>query len=74
MAAMGNTGNRPETTAESLAKLKPAFRKDGTITATAGAGRHLGAEFQPLEGRKIADSTGSELVGQQICGILQVFA
>lgn len=25
--------NRPETTAESLAKLKPAFRKDGTITA-----------------------------------------
>ena len=25
--------NRPDTTAESLAKLKPAFRKDGTITA-----------------------------------------
>ena len=25
--------NRPETSAESLAKLKPAFRKDGTITA-----------------------------------------
>lgn len=25
--------NRPETTAESLAKLKPAFRKEGTITA-----------------------------------------
>ena len=25
--------NRPETTAESLARLKPAFRKDGTITA-----------------------------------------
>lgn len=25
--------NRPETTAESLSKLKPAFRKDGTITA-----------------------------------------
>jgi acetyl-CoA C-acetyltransferase len=25
--------NRPETTLESLAKLKPAFRKDGTITA-----------------------------------------
>ncbi|MFN7130418.1 MAG: acetyl-CoA C-acyltransferase, partial [Brevundimonas sp.] len=24
--------NRPDTTAESLAKLKPAFRKDGTIT------------------------------------------
>jgi acetyl-CoA C-acetyltransferase len=25
--------NRPETTADSLTKLKPAFRKDGTITA-----------------------------------------
>jgi acetyl-CoA C-acetyltransferase len=25
--------NRPDTTAESLAKLKPAFRRDGTITA-----------------------------------------
>jgi len=25
--------NRPDTTAESLAKLKPAFRKDGSITA-----------------------------------------
>lgn len=25
--------NRPETTAESLAKLRPAFRKEGTITA-----------------------------------------
>ena len=25
--------NRPETTVDSLAKLKPAFRKDGTITA-----------------------------------------
>ena len=25
--------NRPDTTAEDLAKLKPAFRKDGTITA-----------------------------------------
>src|SRR3990170_2482774 len=25
--------NRPDTTKESLAKLKPAFRKDGTITA-----------------------------------------
>jgi acetyl-CoA C-acetyltransferase len=26
-------GMRPETTAESLAKLKPAFRKEGTVTA-----------------------------------------
>ena len=26
-------GIRPDTTAESLAKLRPAFAKDGTITA-----------------------------------------
>ena len=26
--------NRPETTLDSLARLKPAFRKDGTITAS----------------------------------------
>ena len=42
--------NRPETTAESLSKLKPAFRKDGTITAgnapwlNTGAAAILGAE------------------------------
>ncbi len=35
--------NRPETTAESLAKLKPAFRKDGTITAGNAPGLNTGA-------------------------------
>lgn len=35
--------NRPETTAESLAKLKPAFRKDGTITAGNAPGLNSGA-------------------------------
>jgi acetyl-CoA C-acetyltransferase len=30
--------NRPDTTLESLSKLKPAFRKDGTITAGQCAG------------------------------------
>jgi acetyl-CoA C-acetyltransferase len=35
--------NRPETTAESLAKLKPAFRKDGTITAGSAPGLNSGA-------------------------------
>lgn len=35
--------NRPETTAESLAKLKPAFRKDGTITAGNSPGLNTGA-------------------------------
>jgi len=35
--------NRPETTADSLAKLKPAFRKDGTITAGSAPGLNSGA-------------------------------
>lgn len=35
--------NRPETTLESLAKLKPAFRKDGTITAGNAPGLNSGA-------------------------------
>ncbi|WP_287849490.1 acetyl-CoA C-acyltransferase [Acidiphilium sp.] len=35
--------NRPGTTAESLAALKPAFRKDGTITAGNAPGLNSGA-------------------------------
>ena len=35
--------NRPETTLETLAKLKPAFRKDGTITAGNAPGLNSGA-------------------------------
>ncbi|MGN6650170.1 thiolase family protein [Trinickia sp.] len=35
--------NRPETTAETLAKLKPAFRPDGTITAGNSPGVNAGA-------------------------------
>jgi acetyl-CoA C-acetyltransferase len=35
--------NRPDTTLESLAKLRPAFRKDGTITAGNAPGLNSGA-------------------------------
>jgi acetyl-CoA C-acetyltransferase len=35
--------NRPDTTVESLAKLKPAFRKDGTITAGNAPGLNTGS-------------------------------
>lgn len=35
--------NRPDTTAQSLAKLKPAFRKNGTITAGNAPGLNSGA-------------------------------
>ena len=52
--------NRPETTRESLAKLKPAFRKDGTITAgnapglNSGAAAMIVAEAKWAEGRNLA--------------------
>jgi len=36
-------GNRPDTTAETLARLKPAFRPDGTITAGNAPGINGGA-------------------------------
>ena len=36
-------GNRPETSVESLARLKPAFRPDGTITAGNAPGVNAGA-------------------------------
>jgi acetyl-CoA C-acetyltransferase len=39
----GDEHNRPDTTKESLAKLKPAFRKDGTITAGNAPGLNSGA-------------------------------
>jgi acetyl-CoA C-acetyltransferase len=35
--------NRPDTTPEALAKLKPAFRKDGTVTAGNAPGLNSGA-------------------------------
>ena len=50
--------NRPETTAESLAKLKPAFRKDGTITAGSAPGLNTGASAMIVAERKWAYSNG----------------
>jgi len=50
--------NRPETTAESLAKLKPAFRKDGTITAGSAPGLNSGAAAMVVAGRAWAEKNG----------------
>src|SRR5207249_10857478 len=40
---VADEANRPDTTAASLAKLKPAFRPDGTITAGNAPGVNAGA-------------------------------
>lgn len=50
--------NRPDTTAESLAKLKPAFRKDGTITAGNAPGLNSGAAAMIVAERQWAERNG----------------
>lgn len=50
--------NRPDTTAESLAKLKPAFRKDGTITAGNAPGLNSGAAAMLVAEQQWAQRNG----------------
>lgn len=50
--------NRPETTAESLSKLKPAFRKEGTITAGSAPGLNSGAAAMIVAERQWAEKHG----------------
>ena len=50
--------NRPDTTLESLAKLKPAFRKDGTITAGNAPGLNTGAAAMIVADRVWAEKKG----------------
>jgi acetyl-CoA C-acetyltransferase len=50
--------NRPETTLDVLAKLKPAFRKDGTITAGNAPGLNSGAAAMVVAERSLADKVG----------------
>jgi acetyl-CoA C-acetyltransferase len=50
--------NRPDTTAESLAKLKPAFRKDGTITAGNAPGLNTAGAAMLVAERGWAEKRG----------------
>ena len=52
--------NRPDTSLESLSKLKPAFRKDGTITAGNAPGLNSGAAAMIVADRAWADKKGLE--------------
>ncbi|WP_324133190.1 acetyl-CoA C-acyltransferase [Bosea sp. (in: a-proteobacteria)] len=49
---------RPETTNETLAKLKPAFRPDGTITAGNAPGLNSGAAAMVVADRRFAEAKG----------------
>ena len=50
--------NRPDTTLETLARLKPAFRKDGTITAGNAPGLNSGASAMLVAERAFAERHG----------------
>ena len=50
--------NRPETTLDALAKLTPAFRKDGTITAGNAPGLNSGAAAMIVADRQFAEANG----------------
>ena len=50
--------NRPDTTLETLSKLKPAFRKDGTITAGNAPGLNTGAAAVIVAERGWAEKNG----------------
>jgi acetyl-CoA C-acetyltransferase len=58
--------NRPETTLEVLAKLKPAFRKDGTITAGNAPGLNSGAAAMIAAERSFAEQNGLEPIARLV--------
>ncbi|MFT0737414.1 thiolase family protein [Ralstonia wenshanensis] len=65
--------NRPDTTIETLAKLKPAFRKDGTITAGNAPGLNSGAAAVIVADRGFAEKRGlqpwARLVAQGVAAV-----
>ncbi len=58
--------NRPDTTLESLSKLKPAFRKEGTITAGNAPGLNTGAAAMIVADRAWADKHGIAPMGRLV--------
>jgi acetyl-CoA C-acetyltransferase len=55
---------RPETTVETLARLKPAFRREGTITAGNAPGLNSAASAMIVAARPFADSKGIEPIAR----------
>jgi len=55
---------RPNTTHETLAKLRPAFRKDGTITAGNAPGLNSGASAMVVASRSFSDAKGLNAVAR----------
>ncbi len=64
---------RPDTTLEVLAKLRPAFTKDGSVTAGNSCGRNDGAAVMVIMSRQTADELGikpkARIVAQSAVGV-----
>lgn len=64
---------KPNTTLESLAKMKPAFKKDGTVTAGNASGINDGAAFFVLAAADVAARAGQKpmarLVSYAVAGV-----
>jgi 3-oxoadipyl-CoA thiolase len=64
---------RPQTTVEALAKLKPAFRQDGTVTAGNASGINDGAAALVVMSEERASELGIEplgaFVGSAVAGV-----
>ncbi|WP_144140516.1 thiolase family protein [Paraburkholderia sp. BCC1884] len=64
---------RPDTTFETLAKLRPAFRPDGTITAGNAPGLNSGAAAMLVAERGFAEARGIEPFARLVaCGVAAV--
>ena len=65
--------SKPDTTLELLAKMKPAFKKDGTVTAGNASGINDGAAFLVLAAADLAVQAGykpiARLVSYAIAGV-----
>ena len=64
---------RPETTVESLAGLRPAFKKDGTVTAGNASGLNDGAAALLLASGEAVDKHGlkplAKIIGAAVAGV-----
>jgi acetyl-CoA C-acetyltransferase len=64
---------RPGTTMETLAKMKPAFKKDGSVTAGNSSGINDGAAFLVLADAAVASAAGhkpmARLVSYAVAGV-----
>jgi acetyl-CoA C-acetyltransferase len=64
---------KPNTTMESLAKLKPAFKKDGTVTAGNASGINDAASFLVLADAKVAEQKNlkpiARIVAYAVAGV-----